>query len=147
MKRIFGLIASTTAVVLGLSLLGHGEQIGKPQEFMRAKLDHSQRVLEGLAVEDFDMIAKHSQDLSLLSLAASWQVVQTPEYAQHSLEFRRATDAMTAAAKKKNLDGAALAYVEVTMKCVNCHKYVRGVRMAAAPAPRLPLAQSARTLQ
>ena len=33
------------------------------------------------------------------------------------------------------LTKAALAYVDVTMKCVNCHKYVRQVRMARAPAP------------
>ena len=49
---------------------------------------------------------------------------------EHSVEFRRTADAITAAAKKKNLDGAALAYVDMTMKCVNCHKYVRGVRIS-----------------
>jgi hypothetical protein len=100
--------------------------------FMRSKLEHSQKLLEGLALEDFAAMDKHSQELSLLSLVASWQVLQTPEYAQQSLEFRRAADALTEAARKKNLDGAALAYVEMTMKCVKCHKYVRGVRMAAA---------------
>jgi cytochrome c556 len=57
--------------------------------------------------------------------------LQTPEYSQRSAEFRRAADALTEAARKRNLDGATLAYVDVTTKCVSCHKYVRGVRIAA----------------
>jgi cytochrome c556 len=113
-------------------------------QFMRAKLVHSQKVLEGLALEDFEMIAKNSQQMSLLSQAATWQVLQTPEYLQQSTEFRRTADALTEAARKKNLDGAALAYVELTMKCVNCHKYVRGVRMAVAPELSLDALAAAR---
>lgn len=101
------------------------------KEFMRAKLDHSQKVLEGLAVEDFDMIAKNSQAMSLLSQASNWQVLETPEYLRQSKDFQHTAEAVRDAAKKKNLDGAALAYVELTMKCVNCHKYVRGMRMAS----------------
>ena len=101
--------------------------------FMRAKLLHSQKILEGLTTEDYDMVAKHSQELSLLSQAEAWQVFQTPEYLQHSTEFRRSADALTKAAKDKNIDAAALAYVEVTFKCINCHKYVRRVRTAALP--------------
>lgn len=111
------------------------QEPNKVSEFMRAKLVHSQKVLEGLAVENFDQIAKNAQDLSLLSQAATWQVLQTAEYRDRSTEFRRSADALAEAAKKKNLEGAALAYVDMTMKCVNCHKYVRQVRMARAPAP------------
>ena len=100
------------------------------QDFMQVKLQHSQAVLEGLTIEDFDLIAKNAQDISLLSQAAAWQVLQTAEYVQHSSEFRRSADALRDAAKKKNLDGAALHYVDMTLKCINCHKYVRGVRVA-----------------
>ena len=105
--------------------------VNNVKEFMRKKLVHSQKVLEGLTSDDLEMVAKHAQEISLLSQAAAWQVLQTPEYAERSLEFRRAVDAMTQAARKNNLDGAALAYVDVTMKCVSCHKYVRGVRIAS----------------
>jgi hypothetical protein len=100
----------------------------KVSKFMQVKLAHSQKVLEGLALEDFDEIAKHSQEMSLLSQSSTWNVLQTPEYLRQSGEFRRTADALTQAAKKKNLDGAALAYVELTLKCVQCHKYVRDVR-------------------
>jgi len=94
-------------------------------DFMRAKLGHSQRVLEGLSLEDYDLIARGAQELALASQASSWQVLQTEEYARQSGEFRRSCDSLHNAAKTKNLDGAALAWMEVTMKCIQCHKYVR----------------------
>ena len=97
---------------------------------MRKKLVHSQKVLEGISTDDLETVAKHAQELSLLSQEANWRVLQTPEYLEHSIEFRRAANAMTKAAKDRNADGAALAYLDVTMKCVTCHKYVRGVRTA-----------------
>jgi hypothetical protein len=94
-------------------------------DFMRAKLGHSQHVLEGLSLEDYDLIARGAQELALASQASSWQVLQTEEYARQSGEFRRSCDSLRSAAKAKNLDGAALAWMEVTMKCIQCHKYVR----------------------
>lgn len=131
------LVMVLTVAVFGLSQIR--SQDAKPpnkvDEFMRAKLLHSQKVLEALTTEDFDQIAKHSQEMSLLSQAATWQVLQTPEYRDRSTEFRRAVDMMTEAARKKNLEAAALAYVDVTMKCVSCHKYVRQVRMARDNRP------------
>jgi hypothetical protein len=128
MKRL--LVSLLGAAACLLVVVPARAQQGDVEQFMKAKLLHSQKVLEGLATEDFTMIAKHSQDLSLLSQAAAWQVLQTPEYKLHSTEFRRSADALTKAADAKNLDGAALAYVDVTLKCISCHKYVRGVRMA-----------------
>ena len=94
-------------------------------DFMRAKLDHSIAVLEGLAIEDYDMMAKAAQDLALASQASNWQVLQTEEYARQSGEFRRSCITLRDAAKAKNLDAAALAWMDVTMKCVQCHRYVR----------------------
>ncbi len=32
---------------------------------------------------------------------------------------------MAQQAKEKNIDGAALAYVEMTLVCVKCHEHVR----------------------
>ena len=93
--------------------------------FMRAKLDHSKNVLEGLALADFDLVARGAQELSLASQESSWQVLQTEDYARLSGEFRRACDGLRSAAKAENLDGAVLAWMEVTQECVQCHRYVR----------------------
>jgi len=106
---------------------------GNLRDFMQVKLKHSQDILSGLVTDDLDKVAKGAQELSLLSQAGSWQVFQTEDYLLHSREFRRSADALRDAALKKNTDAAALAYVDTTLKCVNCHKYVRGVRMAELP--------------
>lgn len=58
-------------------------------EFMQAKLKHSQELLKGLVTEDFDLIAKNSQAMSLLCEDELWMVLKTPEYVERSTEFRR----------------------------------------------------------
>jgi hypothetical protein len=130
MKKSLVTAVGSLLMLAALVSTGHSQKPDKVAVFMRAKLQHSQKVIEGLATEDFDLIAKSAQEMSLLSHATTWQVLQTPEYNQHSLEFRRSADALHEAAKNKNLDGAALAYVGVTLNCVNCHKYVRRVKAA-----------------
>jgi cytochrome c556 len=96
--------------------------------FMKVKLRHAEKVLEGLATEDYELIVKNSQAISLLCEDEMWAVLQTPEYRERSREFRRSVDAITEAARSKNLEAAALSYVDSTMKCVSCHKYVRKTR-------------------
>ena len=108
-------------------------------QLMKIKLEHAERVLEAIAIEDFELLAKESQALSLLTQEEMFQVLVTPGYVRHSLEFGRVADSLTKAARDHNLDGAALAYVDLTMKCVNCHKYVRDVRMASTPSPLFQL--------
>ena len=133
-----------SAFILALFLLSIGaispaeEQSTDPppeklSKFMRAKLVHSQKILEALALEDYAQLAKHSQDLKLLSQESNWNVLQTVQYVRHSDDFRRRADALTDAAKKKSLDGASLAFVELTLNCVQCHKHVRAVRGQAEP--------------
>ena len=129
MNRLIYILAALVFLAV-LAAIARTEPPNNVRDFMRAKLADSQKVLEGLTTEDFDLIAKNSQAMSLLSQATNWQVLQTQEYLQQSQDFRRTADALTEEARKKNLDGAALAYVELTMKCINCHKYVRRVRMA-----------------
>ena len=131
------LLAAATLLVNGASHSQDPDQNLVP--FMRAKLQHAQKAMEGMALEDFGLIAKSAQELSLISQAENWQVLQTAEYRRQSTEFRRSADALKTAADKKNLDGAVLAYVDMTMKCVQCHKYVRSVRAASLDfAPLAP---------
>lgn len=134
-RRIFAILL---VLLIGAAPAAAQEQeIDNLTKFMRAKLIHSQKVLEALATEDFAAISKHSQELSLISQAEIWQVIQTPQYLEHSTAFRRSADSLTKAGKDKNLDGAALAYVEMTLKCVSCHKYMRQVRQAKLELPAL----------
>lgn len=100
----------------------------KVSVLMRGKLENAKQILEGLALQDFEKIGRNAQQLSLLSRDAGWQVVQTPEYLQLSAEFRQSAEDIMKSSRQKNLDGATLAYVGLTLKCVQCHKYVRSVQ-------------------
>ena len=105
------------------------------KEFMREKLEHSQKLLEALALEDYFALTQGSQKLGVLTYKAKWQAFQNPDYDQFSAAFRRHVDALTKAAKEKDLDAATLAYVRVTMSCVDCHKFVRGKLVGSIERP------------
>jgi cytochrome c556 len=113
-------------------LLAQSRRQRAVKEFMRDKLELSQKVLEGLATEDYDLIFAKATRLSAMTQEADWRAFENPDYDQHSLAFRRHVDAVARAAKSRNLDGATLAYVRMTMSCVDCHKYVRGKVVASA---------------
>lgn len=105
----------------------------KGPSVMQRKLAHAQKVLEALALNDFDKMASNAAELQQCAREASWMVVKTPKYELYSNDFVRQLDTLQAAAKKKNTDAAALAYVEVTLTCVKCHKYIREEGVGAAP--------------
>jgi hypothetical protein len=131
MKSIGVFLMAIVAAVGVWAAIARSQEPKKERDaIMRKKLDHAHKVLEGIAVKDFDLVEKNAENLTILSTKAEWKVLATPEYALRSEEFRRNADSVAKAAKDKNLDGAALAYVQMTMSCVNCHKHVRDVRMA-----------------
>jgi len=112
-------------------------QPGKqPTKIMVEKLKFSQKLLEGLALANFDMITRNAEDLIQLTKTEEWQVLKTPKYDLFSNEFRRGAENVIEKAKMKNIDGATLAYFELTMSCVRCHTYVREVRGASLPGGR-----------
>lgn len=88
-------------------------------------------MLEGLTTENFAMVIEGAKALDTLSQAAEWQdpvIPNADEYLTYTTEFRRHATELAAQAKKKNIEGATLAYVQMTMSCVNCHKYVRSAK-------------------
>ncbi len=106
------------------------EELTALQKLMRKKLDSSQKILEGLAIEDFDLIQKGADELGNLTKAEEWRVSNDMMYRQYSQEFRSKAFQASRMAKKSNLEGAALSYVQVTLSCVECHKWVRAVLLA-----------------
>ncbi len=96
-------------------------------KFMREKLTSSQLVLEGLMTEDFDLMEKGAKKMIAMSNATEWQVVEGPIFARQSEEFRSAAKQVIKFAKEKNIDGASLSYLHLTMTCISCHKKVNKV--------------------
>jgi hypothetical protein len=101
----------------------------KTAELMQRKLRESQKVLEGIAVGKFEDIANHAEELIEVSRAAGFRVLKTPRYEIYSREFQQIAESLVKNANDKNLDAAALSYVELTLTCVKCHKHVRQERM------------------
>jgi hypothetical protein len=137
------LMAIVFALAAGILVLkGHSEEPQKEpkklndaitkelSELMKRKLENSQKVLEGIAINDFDKISKHAEELIAISKQAEWKVLKTADYDLYSNDFRRNAGDLIQKARDKNLDGAALAYVDMTLTCVKCHKYVRENRRA-----------------
>lgn len=133
-KAIHGAVAA--ALLLGVATLGgHGgepRKDGKLHDLMERKLVASQKVLEGIALNDFDKIGKQADELIAVSKQTEWRVLKTPQFELYSNDFRRIADDLAKNAKDKNLDGAALSYVELTLTCVKCHKHVRDTRHTGA---------------
>jgi hypothetical protein len=100
------------------------------QEFMHRKLDLSQDVLEGLVTENFEKIQKNAAAMLVLSKAEEWQVSNDMLYRQHSSEFQRVLKQMEKSAKDKSIDGSSLAFVQMTMNCIECHRFVRDKMIA-----------------
>ena len=95
------------------------------RKFMRAKLDASGQILEGLAVEDFDLIRQGASTLEEMSIAEKWRVSKDPLYREHSVDFQKVARRLTKNAKEEKLEASALTWLEATMQCIECHKWSR----------------------
>jgi hypothetical protein len=130
--------AAIAASLAALGLVAHARQEpgqDQPQapartrsEFMRQKLEFTKSVLEGLTVENYELIERNGKLLKRLSTASEWEVTSIPnveEYLPYTTEFQRLCDELMKAGRDRNIDAATLAYVRLATNCVNCHKYVR----------------------
>lgn len=106
--------------------------------FMREKLKDAQKVLEGLATEDFKLIKEGAEHMKVMSQAVEWHIIEGPVYAEHSAEFRRCCEQLAKRADDKNMHAATLSYMQLTMACVNCHSFVRSTQVAGNAPPALP---------
>lgn len=122
LRALIGLVL-TSVVALGL----FSQEPGSAQRsaFMRLKLEPAKSILEGIALNDFGTIAQSAERLRKLTLDEDWMVRQSQEYRRQSAEFQRAVSLIGRAASERNLDGATIAYLQMTLQCVHCHKMLR----------------------
>jgi hypothetical protein len=102
----------------------------KLRDFMRQKLTASSQVLEGLAVEDHELIKEGADALYKMSAAELFNVLLDDDYREFNREFRSSIRKLREAADDKNIDDAALQWIDAVKSCVECHKYVRARRGA-----------------
>jgi len=96
-------------------------------QVMQVKLKRAQSLLEALAKEDYKQLEESAASLLQISKATEFlRAYKTEEYEFQTRVFQKSVETLVAKAKAKNLDGATLAYMDMTMSCVACHNHFRG---------------------
>jgi hypothetical protein len=107
-------------------------------QLMRQKLEHSHGLLEAIVTSDWQALERHGRDLEAITENQAWRTLMTPRYARQSTTFLAAVQDLIEAAGRRDLETASLAYVSVTLSCVQCHRYVARQRIAKSPAAISP---------
>lgn len=107
-----------------------GRKDASVQKFMRQKLEACSQILEGITTEDAALVKAGANTLAAMSAAEKWRVSNDVMYKQFSEDFQRTANKLTAAAEKGNFDDVTLKWIDATLSCVECHKFVRGMRLA-----------------
>jgi hypothetical protein len=119
-------VATILGVVLGgvTWLTASQEEHGlKPsQEIMWRKLELSHETLDALALDDFEAIAAYAEDIEAMSRVEQWTISDSEAYLSESAQFQRAARELGSAARTRDSEAAALAYVDLTIRCVLCHR-------------------------
>jgi hypothetical protein len=125
MKRLLAL-----AFVVVMSVMASGSQTSKLNTVMRRKLVVTQNILEAVVTSDWTSLETNSRELEQLTRDPGWRVLNYPEYATHSATFVRAVQALHTAAAQRDLEETPKAYINVTLQCVECHRYLARQRIA-----------------
>ncbi|MFN7289601.1 MAG: hypothetical protein ACK5YR_06890 [Pirellula sp.] len=101
------------------------QQRSQMNEFMLRKLDLAKDMLEGLTTNNMDKVTQSAQGLSVLSIESAWNVITTEEYLDMSEDFRHSLSTIRNGAKSGNVDRATLGYINMTVQCVECHRFLK----------------------
>jgi len=128
MNKKWQFVVVLSAVVVGFAAVSG--QRAQLDSIMREKLVHTQLILETVVTSDWASLEKHTEDLERLTNDPRWMVLRYPESARQSAAFVRALQDLRLAAVKRDLEKTPLAYTEVILKCVECHRYMARARIA-----------------
>ena len=121
------LVVGALTVSLLVAGLASGDETKKkePSFWMKQKLKYAQEILNGLAQEDFELVKKNATAMKGLN-KLEFFVRQRPEgYRAQLKTFQFSVNELVRTAEDENLDGATLAFTQMTISCVNCHKELR----------------------
>jgi len=126
-------LLSTAAVAclafgFGPSLDGQDKVTDKEKAasvWMKAKTEYSSQILLGLTEGDYDKIKTNAKALNVVNFLEAWARAGRPGYQQQVVLFATANQELIRQAEAKNLYGAALAFNQLTISCVQCHRIVR----------------------
>lgn len=124
----------TPRVITGLSLLAAlaaatavltSQSDPTTRTLMKAKASYAHNLLDAVVQEDFETIRDQAFRLKAVTETADWNATEAPWYVHESDAFIRATDQLYEAAKAEDGNAATLAFMDLTMRCVQCHRGMR----------------------
>ncbi len=104
----------------------------KPMSFwMAQKVEHSKRILEALTKEDYAQVEAEANKLRTIGKIEGFVRRKDPVYRRHQRSFDSSLADIAAQAHAQNVEGATLAFNQLTSSCVMCHKMLRTVPVTA----------------
>jgi hypothetical protein len=93
--------------------------------WMKKKTQYSHQVFDGLATGDFERIREGAERLRIFNRVETFARGRTAAYRRQLENLDEASEEIVRQASARNLEGAALAFTQLTYTCVNCHKQLR----------------------
>jgi hypothetical protein len=112
-------------LILAVPLRAQDESAKRSSLWMKQKVQASQAILTGLANADFEAMRQNAEAMNAVEAFEKWLRADSPGYRTQLRLFEFADRELIRAAREKNLDAATLAFNQLTISCVNCHKIVR----------------------
>jgi cytochrome c556 len=98
----------------------------QPMSFwMEKKLDFSKSILEALTTGDHDRMAADAEQMRMLGRIEGFVRRKNADYRMQMRTFELANQELVRQAKRKNTEGALLAFNQLTASCVACHALLR----------------------
>ena len=98
----------------------------RPMSFwMAQKIELSKKILESLTKEDFNALEADAKQLRTLGRIEGFVRRQDTTYSRYQQQFDSALLDVANQARNHNVEGATLAFNQLTTSCVVCHKRLR----------------------
>jgi hypothetical protein len=124
MRKIVAVGTVLLMVLVSLSVQAQPQE-KEPSVWMRLKLKNSQEILAGLAAADFEQIRQSAVAMRGLNQIESFVRRRDEGYRTQLQVFQYSLDELVRDAEAKDLDAATLAFTQMTLSCVNCHRELR----------------------
>ena len=121
----------SVAVAVFISVVGAAAQSVRLQMLMQQKREYARELLMAVTLGDWTELERLGSGLLQLTDDPTWAQLKSPEYAEYSAAFLGATQSLLDAARRRDTVAAPLAYISLTMSCVQCHQ--ARTRMAVTP--------------
>lgn len=93
--------------------------------WMEKKLEYSQQALISLVTGDLEDVQLNATRLNLLNRVERFVRRKNPNYQKQLKSFDLVSADLATQANNKNIEGATLAFNQLTVSCVKCHQTLR----------------------